>query len=864
MAEVVLAMRRGVAGFSKLVVIKQLRAELSHHEGGEGYRALLLDEAKLAARLSHPNIVQTFEVGEQDGLPYLTMEFLDGQALHRVLNAAQRAYVELPVGLVLRLVSDVLAGLDYAHRLCDYDGTPLGIVHRDVSPHNVFWTYQGEIKLVDFGVAKYLHSSTETEAGVIKGKLTYMAPEQATRASLDHRADLFSAGILLWECLANRPLMPRNNPAAALKKLLYDELPSLTEVRPDLDPAIAAICARALERDPDRRYQRAGEMRAAIEAVLGMGGPSRDDFARFVQGLFENERAEVAQKVKDAMAGESIVDLAGSALSSSYSVQLAAVTRSASASMFAARSSAVLATPRAAAPTAPPPMGSPLISQLPAMSQLPPLSPLPMMSPHSPPTRRSPRLIAASATAALVATAIALVASGAFSGSAKRPPPTAATAAAGAAVATARDAAAPSATTGDVALRLCGSDTIGAELAPALIESFLERKGGTGIRRVAGAAAEHRVVTASLGGKLVSIDLEARGSTTAFEGLAAGTCDLGMSSRAIDEQEAAKLAAAGLGDLRSPASEHVLALDGVAVIVHPDNPLRGLDRRALRRVFTGEISDWSELGSGAGPIRVLARDSKSGTFETFKQLVLGEEALSARAERFAHSDALADAVASDPAAIGFIGLAYVRSARALAVGEPGAPPMLPTSFTVATESYMLSRRLYFYASPKRRSPLMAELIAHALSPRGQAVVAGAQFVDLRLTLRDVEPCDVRCPRAYAAAIAGAQRVSMDFRFRSGSDQADSRAVRDLDRLVTLLHEHPGARLSLFGFSDSVGSVKGNTRLSLERARAIARELATRGVRAQVVAGHGAAMPVASNDTQLGRERNRRVEVWLER
>lgn len=862
MAEVVLAMRRGAAGFSKLVVIKQLRAELSHHDGGDGYRALLLDEARLAARLAHPNIVQTFEVGEQDGLPYLTMEFLDGQALNRVLNAAQRAYVELPVPLVLRLVSDVLAGLDYAHRLSDYDGTPLGIVHRDVSPHNVFWTYQGEIKLVDFGVAKYLHSSAETEAGVIKGKLTYMAPEQATRASLDHRADLFSVGILLWECLANRPLMPRNNPAAALKKLLYDALPSLTEVRPDLDPAIAAICARALERDPDRRYQSAAEMRADVETVLRGGGPSRDELARFVQHLFESERAAVAIQIKDAMAGESVVDLARAPLTSSYSAQLAAVTRPASASMLAARSSAVFAAPRSAAPTAPPPVLTPVLSQFSA--QLPALTPLSLAPPPQPPPSNNPWLMAAGGAAVMAAMIALLVVLFSGTGDPSSSSGATATAQPGAAVGAGAGNRTVAAATGELALRLCGSNTIGAELAPAIVESFFERKGGIGIRRVTGATAEHRVVTASLGGKLVSIDLEARGTATAFEGLAAGTCDLGMASRAISEEEAAKIQAAGLGNLRSPASEHVLALDGIAVIVHPNNPLRALDRGVLHDIFTGKITDWSALGGAAAPIRVLARDGKSGTFDTFKHLVLGKGELRAGAERFAHSDELSDAVASDPTAIGFIGLAYVRSARALAVSEPGAQPMLPTSFTVATEGYMLSRRLYFYTSPKSRSPLVAELISHALSPRGQTVVAGAQFVDLGLTLRDEEPCDERCPRAYAAAIEGAQRVSMDFRFLSGSDQADSRAVRDLDRLVALMHERPGSRLLLFGFSDSVGATKVNTRLSLERARAIARELATRGVRAHVVAGHGAALPVASNATQVGRERNRRVEVWLQR
>jgi phosphate transport system substrate-binding protein len=159
--------------------------------------------------------------------------------------------------------------------------------------------------------------------------------------------------------------------------------------------------------------------------------------------------------------------------------------------------------------------------------------------------------------------------------------------------------------------------------------------------------------------------------------------------------------------------------------------------------------------------------------------------------------------------------------------------------------------------------MVAELVSYALSQAGQAVVAKAQFVDLGLVLRD-EPCDVRCPRSYAAAVSRAQRVSVDFRFRSGSDQADSRAVRDLERVVSLLHEVPGSRLLLLGFSDSVGGAKINTKLSLDRAQAIARELASRGVQAHVVKGFGPTMSVASNASEVGRQRNRRVEVWVER
>jgi phosphate transport system substrate-binding protein len=410
-------------------------------------------------------------------------------------------------------------------------------------------------------------------------------------------------------------------------------------------------------------------------------------------------------------------------------------------------------------------------------------------------------------------------------------------------------------------LRLCGSNTIGAELGPALVEAFLKRKGAQAVTREA--EPEHSRLTAQIGGQAMVIDVRAAGSATAFEGLVAGTCDLGMASRAINDKEIKKLADAGHGDLSSPATEHVIGLDGIAVIVHPNNRLVTLDRGQLHDIFTGKLTDWGQLGAAPGPITVLARDNKSGTFDTFKNLVLGSDALLPSARRLAESDVLADAVAGDPSAIGFIGLAYVRSAKALAVGDAGAAPRLPTSFTVTTEEYMLSRRLYMYSTPSPRTPLVTELVSFVLSAQGQAVVRETNFIDLNVSLRDGEPCDLRCPRGYAAMVAHAQRISLDFRFRTGSEQVDSRATRDLDRVVQFLRGYPNAKLLLLGFSDSAGLPIANVRLSQHRATTIARELEVRGIHATIVDGFGAAMPVAPNATEADRQRNRRVEAWLD-
>lgn len=808
MADVFLAARMGPASFTKLVVMKRLRADLLEPQ----YRTLMLDEARLAARLHHANIVQTNEVNDREGLPYLIMEYLEGCSVAQVMRAARRARVRLEVPYALRIVTDVLTALAYAHGLADYDGRPLRVVHRDVSPQNIFWMYDGRIKLMDFGIAKYALSSTHTAIGMIKGKVPYMAPEQARGEPVDARADLFGLGVVMWELIAGRRLFRAPNPAGELHNLLYMPVPSLVEVVPDLDPRIAAICARALERDRDARFESAADMLAEIDEVAPPTA-THEQLGLLVRSLCGDERAMISEQIKAALACDGIpLDLRASETTSS--VEQVVTSRG-----------------EGSAPTAG------IRESRPARS-----------APHPRLPRR--RLLPAAAVV------LAMLAVGATAGgwwwrrqtSARTP----AIAARVPAV-----AAPPPAVP---ALRLCGSNTIGAELAPALVEAFLARKGATGIARHGTEDAEHTVVAGVLAGHEISIDVVAHGSATAFEGLAAKACDIGMASRAINDAEAAKLAS--VGNFRSPATEHVIALDGIAVIVNPDSPLHAIDRATLHDVFTGATTDWAAVGGPPGPIHVLARDDNSGTYDTFKNLVLAGDKLVPGARRFSSSEQLADQVATDPAAIGFIGLAYIRSAKALAVGDAGLAAMMPTSFTVTTEDYALSRRLYFYTPPSPGTPLVAELVSFAMSAQGQAVVRDAGFVDLTVGMHPGASCDAQCPAAYAAATHHAKRLSLDFRFREGSDEIDSRATRDLDRLTQTLRAHPDATLLLFGFSDSSGGGTVNLALSRQRAKAIADELATRGITSVEIEGYGPALPVASNATPAGRQRNRRVEVWL--
>ena len=415
-------------------------------------------------------------------------------------------------------------------------------------------------------------------------------------------------------------------------------------------------------------------------------------------------------------------------------------------------------------------------------------------------------------------------------------------------------------------LRLHGSNTIGADLAPALAEKFLARQGATGIHRASGAADE-MTVEGQVPGESdpFVIEIAAHGSGTAFEDLASGTADVGMASRRIKPEEKLRLAA--LGDMTSSAAEHVLGLDGLAVLVARDNPVEALTLEQIRDLFSGRVADWSALGGSPGPVQVYARDDRSGTFDTFKSLVLHDAPLAGSARRYEDSRKLSADVAGDPRGIGFVGLAYVGDAKALKVSEAGSVAYRPTVFTVRTEDYRLSRRLYLYASPTSTNPWVNKFIQLALSDEGQAVVDAIGFVgqSLAAPVADAAPAhsgDV--PPEYARLTRDATRVPLDFRFESGSDRLDNKALRDIGRLLESLSQpaNRGKRVLLFGFADALGSADANRRLSQARAQAVAGELGSEGVRPDAVSGFGAALPVASNETEEGRGRNRRVEVWL--
>jgi serine/threonine-protein kinase len=310
MADVYLAVVSGPAGFNKLQVIKRLRAECA--EDPE-YVAMFLDEARLAARLNHPNVVQTFEVSEAEGEYFMAMEYLEGAPLNRIMNRTRGR--REPEALLLRVVADALSGLHYAHELTNFDGTPLSIVHRDASPHNIFVTYEGQTKVVDFGIAKAATRSNETRTGVVKGKVGYMAPEQARCLRLDRRADVFVLGIVLWEVLAGRKMWERATDMEVLHRLVAGNLPRIEEVRPDIAPELARICARALAGDPQERYATAAEMRAELLGYMDRAGlrVAPEDVGKFVGDTFADKRAEI-RKVIERQLGKLSAPAADAAL----------------------------------------------------------------------------------------------------------------------------------------------------------------------------------------------------------------------------------------------------------------------------------------------------------------------------------------------------------------------------------------------------------------------------------------------------------------------------------------------------------------------------------------------------------------------
>lgn len=296
MSEVYLAVARGPAGFNKLVVIKRLLPSLVAERH---FLEMFLDEARLAARLNHPNIVQTNEVGASGQTYFMAMEYLDGQPLVKIIERLKPR--PIPVKIALSIAADVCAGLQYAHTLTDFGGGALGIVHRDVSPHNIFVTYAGQVKVVDFGVAKAAGQTTETVTGALKGKIAYMSPEQIEGAPVDGRADIFALGVVLYEIVTGQRIWGSNaRDVDIVRRLATGDVPcSPRAIAPDVPEDVDRICQRALAVDRSQRYATALEMQKDLEASIArLPQPiSERDIGNMIAGMFEQERQTISRVI---------------------------------------------------------------------------------------------------------------------------------------------------------------------------------------------------------------------------------------------------------------------------------------------------------------------------------------------------------------------------------------------------------------------------------------------------------------------------------------------------------------------------------------------------------------------------------------
>ncbi|MET0790273.1 MAG: serine/threonine-protein kinase [Polyangiaceae bacterium] len=265
MATVYLARLTGVGGFQRFVAMKRLHPHLA---GEKEFVEMFLDEARIAARIHHPNVVPILEVGASQAGYFLVMEYIEGDTLARLLARAATRGKRLPVGIALRIALDMLAGLHAAHELRDDTGEPVHLVHRDVSPQNVLVGVDGIARITDFGVARAASRLSATRVGQLKGKIAYMAPEQAAgEESLDRRADGFAAGIVIWEELAAKRLFKAENEAATLSRVMTEPVPPLTVIVPGLSPALSAVVMRALERAPNARFSTCAQFADALEAA---------------------------------------------------------------------------------------------------------------------------------------------------------------------------------------------------------------------------------------------------------------------------------------------------------------------------------------------------------------------------------------------------------------------------------------------------------------------------------------------------------------------------------------------------------------------------------------------------------------------
>jgi serine/threonine protein kinase/ActR/RegA family two-component response regulator len=301
MAEVFLAVVGGPGGFRKFVTLKRILPSLQEDEE---FVRMFLDEARITAALSHSNIAQLFDLGEESGELFLAMEFIPGQDLGRVFRGITRPGGELPIGFSCAVVRDLCVALHYAHHFTDAGGRLSPVIHRDISPKNVMVTYGGDVKVIDFGIAKARGKLEETDAGLVKGSTSYMSPEQILGERLDGRSDLFSAGVVLWELLAGRRLYKAREGPTVMRQVLKDPILPPQAVNPKVSSALSDVVVRALAKDPQERFATGREMARMIESAAGVPIFDEDQLGAFMRENFRENLEKTQALLASVQAGD--------------------------------------------------------------------------------------------------------------------------------------------------------------------------------------------------------------------------------------------------------------------------------------------------------------------------------------------------------------------------------------------------------------------------------------------------------------------------------------------------------------------------------------------------------------------------------
>lgn len=440
----------------------------------------------------------------------------------------------------------------------------------------------------------------------------------------------------------------------------------------------------------------------------------------------------------------------------------------------------------------------------------------------------------------------------------------------------------------DVEVQIRGSDTIGNGLMPLLLSGYANNLNAESKVQETGLDGEivaTLVGESGYGDKIGSLAVTPTNSSDAFASLEDGSTDIGMSARRITRSEARALKEAGAGNMVNPAQEHLFAVDSLVVITHPSNPVDQISIEQLRDIYSGQITNWSELGGNDAPITVVNLQEGSGTRQVFKTRVFGDAASGSDISQSIVNDSITMAflVNDDPNAIGYVGYAFQRGAKALDLINECGIVSESDSFAAKVEEYALQRRLYLYNRADLENGAANDFINYVMSGDADALIAKSGFIDLGIVTKSQDLDSQRAQTLLASGedayekgiiremmteMVNYDRLSTTFRFRAASPRLDDRALDDMERLTAYLEGKPSTTSVLFvGFTDNTGTFDSNTELSISRAEQVVSELREfagdrlSGINLQAT-GYGQLAPSACNLTDSGRAVNRRVEVWI--